>query len=122
VVTYPVTLRAKNPDRTLLPGMTATVRIEVAEARDALAVREAALRFTPPDEEAGAPRSRLWQSPNGSRVEAIEIEPGLSDGAYTEVRPKPGNELTAGDFIAIGMAKGEGENGNGPGISLGGKK
>ncbi|HMJ13289.1 MAG TPA: efflux RND transporter periplasmic adaptor subunit [Polyangiaceae bacterium] len=122
VVTYPVTLRAKNPDRILLPGMTATVRIEVAEARDALVVREAALRFTPPDEEPGPPRSRLWLSPNGKRVEAVEIEPGLSDGAYTEVRPKQGNHLQAGDWIALGMAKGEGEHGSGPGISLGGKK
>ncbi|HEY6558393.1 MAG TPA: efflux RND transporter periplasmic adaptor subunit [Polyangiaceae bacterium] len=122
VVTYPVTLRAKNPDRVLLPGMTATVRIEVAEARDALAVREAALRFTPPDEEAGPPRTQIWLSPNGKRVDVVEIEPGLSDGAYTEVRPKAGTELSTGAFIAIGMAKGEGENGSGPGISLGGKK
>jgi HlyD family secretion protein len=122
VVTYPVTLRAQNPESLLLPGMTATVRIEVAEARDALAVREAALRFTPPDEEPGPLRSQIWRSPDGRRIEGILVEPGLSDGAYTEVKAKNGTSLQPGDHIAIGSAKGQGSGDTGPGISLGRKQ
>lgn len=49
VVTYTVVVSAPNPDLTLLPGMTANVRI-VTDTRDAvLKVPNAALRFRPPD-------------------------------------------------------------------------
>ena len=51
VVAYPVTLLVDNPDNLLLPGMSARVRMEVARAENALSVREAALRFAPPDAE-----------------------------------------------------------------------
>jgi HlyD family secretion protein len=122
VVAYPVTLEAKNPERVLLPGMTATVRIEVAEARDVLAVREAALRFTPPDEEPGPFRSQLWLSPTGRGIEPITVTAGLSDGAYTQIQPAADSQLSAGDMIAIGLARvEEGGNTGGPGISLGKK-
>ncbi len=48
VVTYTVVISAKNRDLALLPGMTATVRIVVAEKADVLKVPNAALRFRPP--------------------------------------------------------------------------
>ena len=48
VVTYKTIVEVKNPDLMLRPGMTATVSIVVGEARNALRVPNAALRFTPP--------------------------------------------------------------------------
>jgi HlyD family secretion protein len=50
VVTYTVVVDVANPDRTLLPGMTATVDFVVGEARDVLTVSNAALRFRPTEE------------------------------------------------------------------------
>jgi HlyD family secretion protein len=47
VVTYTVIIEASNDDRKLLPGMTATARIESAKVDDALRVPNEALRFTP---------------------------------------------------------------------------
>ena len=47
VVTYTVVLQASNADGLLLPGMTATVRIVVEEARRVRTVPLAALRFAP---------------------------------------------------------------------------
>ena len=47
VVTYPVIVDVSNEDLALLPGMTAEVRVQVAEARDALRVPSSALRFRP---------------------------------------------------------------------------
>jgi HlyD family secretion protein len=47
VVTYPVIVEVSNRELTLLPGMTAEVRIQVAEATDALRVPSSALRFRP---------------------------------------------------------------------------
>lgn len=47
VVTYIVVVSADNPDLTLLPGMTANVRIVTAQKDNALKVPNAALRFRP---------------------------------------------------------------------------
>ena len=47
VVTYPVIVEVSNAELTLLPGMTAEVRIQAAEAKDVLRVPSSALRFRP---------------------------------------------------------------------------
>ncbi|RPI98298.1 MAG: HlyD family efflux transporter periplasmic adaptor subunit, partial [Candidatus Aminicenantes bacterium] len=47
VVTYTTIVNVDNPDKKLLPGMTATVSIIVGEAKDVLRVSNGALRFTP---------------------------------------------------------------------------
>lgn len=47
VVTYTVIVAAANPDLTLLPGMTANVRITTADKDKALKLPNAALRFRP---------------------------------------------------------------------------
>jgi HlyD family secretion protein len=47
VVTYPVIVSVSNQDLTLLPGMTAEVRIEVARVEGVVRVPAAALRFRP---------------------------------------------------------------------------
>ena len=48
VVTYIAVIAAPNPDLTLLPGMTANVRIVTARREDVLRVPNAALRYRPP--------------------------------------------------------------------------
>ncbi len=48
VVTYKAILKADNPELLLRPGMTATADIVVEEAKDAVLIPNAALRFTPP--------------------------------------------------------------------------
>jgi HlyD family secretion protein len=61
VVTYTTVITVPNPDRTLLPGMTANVRVQVDRRDDVLRVPNSALRFRPPTEAgepASAPRSR----------------------------------------------------------------
>ena len=47
VVTYTVIVSAANPDLTLLPGMTANVRVVTAQKEKVLKVPNAALRFRP---------------------------------------------------------------------------
>jgi HlyD family secretion protein len=61
VVTYTTVVTVPNPDRSLLPGMTANVRVQVDRREDALRVPNAALRFRPPaeaGEPAGPPRAK----------------------------------------------------------------
>jgi HlyD family secretion protein len=50
VVEYTVIIEAPNPKLKLMPGMTANITINVAEAKDVLKVPTTALRFTPPRE------------------------------------------------------------------------
>ena len=49
VVTYDAVISVTNADYKLKPGMTANVAIIVAERPDVLKIRNAALRFRPPD-------------------------------------------------------------------------
>ena len=55
VVTYTVVITASNPDLTLLPGMTASVRITTDRRDSALKVANSALRFRPPGVNEDAP-------------------------------------------------------------------
>jgi HlyD family secretion protein len=124
VVTYLATLDVDNSDLSLRPGMTATAEIVVHEVEDALLVPNAALRFRPeqattaapaddrssgllgllmprrPDE-TSAPRSArtVWVLRDGAAVE-IAVEPGDTDGRFTEIR---GDALAVGDLVIIGQ-------------------
>jgi len=50
VVTYTVVVDASNPDRKLMPGMTANITIIMNEKKDVLKVPTSALSFFPPQE------------------------------------------------------------------------
>ena len=119
-VRYRVQLRANNPDHLLLPGMTATARIEVARAENVLASREAALRFVPEDAEPAPPRTRLFRV-RGSSIEPVRVTVGLSDGAFTEIVPEPKDALAPGAEVAVGVAVAGQATSGGPGIKLGGR-
>ncbi len=74
VVSYTTVITVPNPDRTLLPGMTANVRVQVDRREDTLRVANAALRFRPPAdsgaEPAAAPRARTGADDPGGRGQA----------------------------------------------------
>jgi len=48
VVTYTVVIEARNPNKRLLPGMTANVEITADKRTDVLRIAETAVRFRPP--------------------------------------------------------------------------
>jgi HlyD family secretion protein len=115
VVSYTVVISARNPDLSLLPGMTANVRIVVEHRESALKVPNAALRFRPP-EAADAPTARqakgtrtggaagrVWTLEDG-RAKPLEVRLGLSDGASTELL---GDLLAEGKEVIVGMAAAE---------------
>lgn len=69
VISYPVVVEVDNADLSLLPGMTASAEIVVSQRDDVLRLPNAALRFTPPGEEA---------PPTGRGSLALEL-PALAD-------------------------------------------
>jgi HlyD family secretion protein len=113
VVTYMVEVSAQNPDRILLPGMTANVRIVIEKREDVLKVANAALRFRPADGETSRPaaggrqrgrdrdamHSRIYLLNAQSQPVAKEVELGLTDGLYTEIRS---TDLSEGTEVVIG--------------------
>ncbi len=112
VVTYTVVISTDNGDLALLPGMTATVRIVVAEKADVLKVPNAALRFRPSGtrsrtvpltrKEGGRVEGKpgvVWVPVEDGRPMAVAIRTGTSDGSATEVVSGP---LSEGREVIIG--------------------
>lgn len=114
VVTYDVVVDVSNPDLTLLPGMTANIRIEVESRQDVLMVPAAALRFRPAESAAGTPADKegagrkrkggaaVYKLVNGALVR-IPVKPGISDQQDTEIVQgdlKEGDQLVVGDTLA----------------------
>jgi HlyD family secretion protein len=122
VVTYEAILSIDNAELLLRPGMTATADIRVAEIKDTLAIPNAALRFAPPVETEdsngtgllgmlfrNAPsrppstasqasedgRRNIWVLRDGQAV-AVDILPGETDGAMTEIRD---GDIAEGDQV-----------------------
>lgn len=125
IVTYTVMVKVDNPEKLLLPGMTAYVRIVIHEKKGVLRVPNAAFRFTPRPEGPSAIKSLLTgqgrrppmpldnrpkpQDPKGRILYVVrndvpvpvEIIPGVTDGRQTEVTS---SEVKEGDTVAVGYA------------------
>src|SRR5947199_8951082 len=104
VVTYDTVIGVDNKDLKLKPGMTANVSIIIAHKDNVLQLKNAALRFRPP-EAATSDQARSTSSPSGQRPtgarerkpertvyilsygrpKSAQIKTGISDGIVTEV-------------------------------------
>ncbi len=131
VVIYTVVIGVDNSDLKLLPYLTADVKFEVDERKNVLLVPNSAFRFRPAADQilGGAPQhreegpdasedqpgknnadgkssdsaGRLWQiDPESSKLTAIEVRKGLSDGSFTEVIS---DKVHEGDTIVVGEQK-----------------
>ena len=98
VISYTVVISAANPNQSLLPGMTANVRVVVDSRDNVLKVANAALRFRP------AP-GRLWIPGPDGQPKAVAVRTGLTDGTSTELLEGP---LKEGDEIIIGTGEAPG--------------
>jgi HlyD family secretion protein len=105
VVTYDTVIGVSNPDLKLKPGMTANVSIIAARKDNMLQIKNAALRFRPPEAAAAemgsrSPSSRAGRGVggrertssertvyvlSGSKPKPVQIKTGISDGVVTEV-------------------------------------
>ena len=94
VTAYPATLAVGNPDGALRPGMSATVDLIAASARNVLVVPNQALTFSPPPDletkypkpapQAGTRAGRIWVL-NGDNPEPRDVTLGLTDGRITQI-------------------------------------
>jgi len=130
VVTYDTVIGVSNPDLKLKPGMTANVSIVVAHRDDVLQIKNAALRYRPPDatpietrrtsatrggrpdggrssaQEGRADRT-VYVLPGGtSRPQPAQIKTGISDGIMTEVLDglKEGDRVVTAELTSTAAA------------------
>jgi HlyD family secretion protein len=101
VVTYTVIVSAANPDLALYPGMTAIVRVVVAETKGTLAIPNAALRFIPggADSASTGEGPTLWMLDAAGDPTPIPVTTGAADTLYTAITAGP---LRPGDSVIIG--------------------
>ena len=104
VVTYDTVIGVNNADLKLKPGMTANVSIIIAHKDNVVQLKNAALRYRPPDaataEQPKSTSSPSGQRPTGARERRaertvyvlsygrpnpVQIKTGISDGIMTEV-------------------------------------
>src|SRR4029453_13715421 len=139
VVTYDTVIGVSNPDLKLKPGMTANVSIIIAHKDNVLQLKNAALRYRPPDA-TPEPRSASAQSgprpagsPGGQRPGAgggerkperpvytlsfnrpkpAQIKTGISDGIVTEVTDglKEGDKIITAELTSATPAASPGTN------------
>jgi len=86
VVTYDIVVGVANPDLSLMPGMTASTQIIIAQKNDVLRVPDQALRYAPGGF-AGAPargQQRVWVLRDGEPA-AVAVTTGLDDGTFSEI-------------------------------------
>ncbi len=127
VVSYTVIIDVDNSEQQLLPGMTASVRIETANVENVLRVPNAALRFTPPADVLEAARLRMVERMQAMRAEreAQAAKSGGEAGAENRNGENRNGDSTRGterrstdnrgDMPAGGFAGG-GQNAQGGGI------
>ncbi len=121
VVTYDVVVSAENPDQTLLPGMTANVKIVTDERPDVLRIPNAALRFRPVGADSdhrpqarpgggagvargGSPQARVWVIGSRGKPEPVMLRVGITDGTSTEV---VGDQLREQQEVIVGQGASE---------------
>ena len=124
VVTYDTVIGVDNKDLKLKPGMTANVSIIIAHKDNVLQLKNAALRFRPPEATTTQPQppprstSGGGQRPSGGarerkpertvyelsfgRPKAVQIKTGISDGIVTEVTEglKEGDKVVTAELTS----------------------
>ena len=105
VVTYNVVVSIGNKEDKLKPGMTAEVKITVAEEKDVKRVPTSALRFIPPSsaniesnsvETNNSPH--VWVLGKNGQIKAVLVKPGVGDSRYTEIAE---GDLKEGDEVIV---------------------
>jgi HlyD family secretion protein len=114
VVTYDAVIDVDNRELLLKPGMTANATFIVAEAKDALRIPGAALRFKPSTEVLAryglGPQhggKLVYKLDAAGKLSALHVKLGVSDGSKTQLVAVEGGELAAGDKLVTDLDSGE---------------
>jgi HlyD family secretion protein len=119
VVSYTVVVTVENPERKLLPGMTARVDFMVRTAENVLKVANAALRFRPTEEllQQLGPLPSPSPRREGAARQATPSEAATPQGAATPDESRPGR--TGRGTGGRGIGRGREDGASGPRANVG---
>lgn len=125
VVTYNVVIAVDNPDKVLMPGMTAYVSVITAQKNDVLLVPNAALRFRVPEDkrqktadrntDAGNDPSATVHILDNGQPKPVRIAIGIADNRLTEV---VSGDLKEGDAVIVEDSQPPEKKSGAPGMRL----
>jgi HlyD family secretion protein len=104
VVTYVVILNAPNPDKKLMPGMTASATIYVEKKDDALTLSGKAVRFTPDTEYLKKMAASFMKNARLPETAQANIPSGSQSGPMPDANSMPQGMPPAGMFRGTGEA------------------
>lgn len=87
VVTYTVIINAPNPDKKLMPGMTASTTIYVEEKSDVLITPGKALRFTPDEKILAEFMKNMPEMTSGAMTQGNIPQEITDQGSSTQINP-----------------------------------
>ncbi len=107
IVTYDITASIDNNALLLKPGMTAEVKIVIANKDNVLRVPTSALRFVPVDTEyissAETGKLSVWVKDSRNNLTEIPVTTGVSNNEYTEITDdgslKEGQEIVIESYV-----------------------
>ena len=109
VVTYIVEIDIENPERKLLPYMSANANFIVQEIKDCLMVADTAFEFRPMPEMVASPppppaedAKLIWKAV-GDKVQPVQVRRGLGDGTRSVITPVEEGALAEGDLVVTGV-------------------
>ena len=109
VVTYIVEIDIENPDRKLLPYMSANANFIIEEIKDCLMVADSAFDFHPKPNLVASPpappaegATLIWKVV-GDKVQPVQVIRGQGDGTRSIITPVEEAALTEHDRIATGV-------------------
>ena len=114
VVTYNVILNAPNPDKRLMPGMTASANIYVDEKSNVLTLADKALRFSPDPEVL----QQVYGNMSNNNSQGASTDQGSQQGFGQGSSGRGLQQNSEGRNPAQNL-QGQGFSGNGSGMGLG---
>lgn len=120
VVTYTAVVSAANPDRLLLPGMTAQLRIVISDTGEVLKIPNQALRYRPNGIDSGSKRgtanqgvsskapSTVWVIGANGQPDPVAVKLGVADETDTALLQ---GTLTDGQPLIVGVANSKSRGG-----------
>ncbi|MBO7237939.1 MAG: efflux RND transporter periplasmic adaptor subunit, partial [Elusimicrobiaceae bacterium] len=101
--TYTVVIDVDNTDGKFMPGMTATISINVNAKKDVLLVKNEALRFSPSNNKEKYTTTGVWVMERGAQEpKRVDVTIGIISDKVTEIKS---GDVKAGQMVVVSESK-----------------
>ena len=101
--TYTVVIDVDNTDEKFMPGMTATISINVSDKKDVLLVKNEALRFSPSNNKEKYTTTGVWVMERGAQEpNRVDVTIGIISDKMTEIKS---GDVKEGQMVVVSESK-----------------